>query len=403
MSCSHDMLCLTLDGGGLCTLGCSGDCATLRSAFADAQCTTIQVTNKLIGLCLPQAFKGTGARCVVSSECKSLICLPSIHGGGYCSEPCAEDAGCAKGMTCGDNACVQAGSLPVGWPCKSGYDCKSSHCISHPWGGFEKVCSQPCELASDCLKGTGCTPTASKPYCLPYGAPMLGSPCTKPGACGPNALCDKSELNGVGTCRASCDPFGNSLDCPEGARCVWVGERSETGGACHASGPGHAPGKNCDANNLCRVDLICAGTTPTDAICRQDCNPSNEASEQASCPSGQVCAPLVDDQGKPRTVGVCATVEEALTEVSPAPVDHELNFAARQVSLPEVKPYVPPPDKPTSETSSTQVGQESGCQSHGRAPSSGTPVIFLLLAVATILHRRRLADPAGPYWRQNSA
>ena len=232
---------------------------------------------------------------------------------------------------------------------------------------------------------------------------MLGSPCIKPGACGPDALCDKVDLDGVGTCRTACDPFGASLDCPEAMRCVWVGERSETTGACYPAGPGNPPGKECDMNNPCRVDLICAGSTQTNAVCRQDCAASTETGKQTTCSANQVCAPLVDDQGKPRSLGVCAASGEGLAEVMPAPTEHEINFAAKEVSLPQVKPYEPPTDSGSSDTARKASQEETGCQSRGRSPSSGLPVMILLVAGAAILCRRRASEPANPRSRYDSS
>ena len=366
-----ELICLALGDTGFCTAGCDGFCGGFGT------CTTVSMGGTVIGLCLPTSVGGFGAPCEAGPDCASLQCAPMAEGGGRCAVPCT--AGCPQDAICDEQGlCVRPGAREVGWPCASGFDCASGHCVESN-GTFPQVCALPCELAGDCPDGTGCTPTSSGAFCLPFGATPLGFPCLTEGACGNEARCVASDLPEVGVCRERCDAFAAIPDCEAGGRCVWVdGE-----GVCQPSGGGGIVGAPCDSGTRCRVDLLCVRDQAGAMSCRADCDPATGA----GCGASEVCATLEGDAGDAGPArGVCATADATFVLVEPDPAPPKFNFAARTLNFPDVVRWAPP--------AAEEGAAEDGCGGAPRRGRSGRPwtgVTLLLVVVAGWALRRRTA------------
>ncbi len=368
VSCGDTLFCLVLGDEGLCTAGCTSFCG------ADGEfgtCVAVQLSGTQVGLCLDLAGRAFGERCEVASDCASLLCAPNVAGGGTCTVRCSQ--GCPAGSSCGDDgSCVAPGEGGLGFPCASGFDCASGTCVTTNGKG---VCATACELASDCPKGTGCTPVAGVSYCLPFGPPPVGFPCATSGACGAAATCAKEGAVG-GICRTRCAAFGDSTDCDVGDRCVWTdGE-----GICRPAGGGGVPGAACDPNTPCRVDLVCAGSNASSGVCRSDCAPDTGE----GCPAGTSCVDLVETLAPTATPrGVCADAPGAQLRVEAAIAAGTKNFAARSIDGSDIGPWQPPDQ--------ARPPAESGC-SATPARGPGAPWASLgaaLLAAVAVGWRRQ--------------
>lgn len=354
---------MTLNGAGFCSQSCPCGGA--------GQCVQVQTGGLTGQLCVVPGTGSLGARCLGPSDCASLLCVPSITGYGFCSRGCKGKAECGAvaGFSCAPNGvCEKPGILPAGWPCESGFDCKTGLCASAPGGKFAKVCTQVCEFAGDCPAGTGCTPLGSNKLCLPYGQGVEGSACLTPGACASKLVCDVGLLPGVGACHVGCGPFGDDLDCPSGQRCIW--RQDNAAGACRVSADGVLPGQECAVDQRCRADLVCAGPEGKAPTCRPDC----ELASGAGCAPGQTCASIGDVAR-----GVCADDNKPLQAVlaHPTPID---NFAAVTVNLPDVVPaaaFRPAP-----------VPADDGCGA-GRSQSVSPVLAMLALALWGLTQRKR--------------
>lgn len=384
LACPSPLACLSGLGTGMCTIGCSTSCGPY------GQCVSFSNGSAAIGLCLQPGTGTFGQRCTRALDCQTMLCAPGLDGGGWCTQSCASDAGCQPPAVCDtDGLCARPGPLPVGWPCGSGFDCKTGRCADHSAKGWQRVCTLPCELAGDCPAGTGCTPTGTESLCLPFGPLADDAPCTAPGACGSGSLCDVGLVPGIGACQVACDPFTDEDQCPTGKRCVWVGDKSPKWGACRGSGGGALPGGTCDATSRCRVDLVCAGVTAKEAICRADCDLDVPPGQGGGCPAGQLCVALdtTDATGKRR--GACAAGGGALVQVPPAELVPS-NFAAVNLSLPQVKAWTPPDDQGTEEEGAPE--SEGGCSAAGphRARHDRPIALWgLALLVVGVLWRER--------------
>ncbi len=371
LACPSPLQCLVLEDRGMCTAGCAGNCGSF------GQCVQVQLGGTVLGICLDLKQRPFGGRCEAAADCKSLLCLPSIDGGGFCSAPCA--AGCPSGATCdGAGACVAKGLGPDGWPCGSGFDCGSGRCVGQ---GSERRCAQPCSLASDCAKGSGCAKPAgqSGTFCLPFGTPGPGAPCT--GACSGGATC-VAETTAVRVCRIGCDPFIAADSCPEGSKCVYRGGS----GHCRPGKAGSNIGDPCGPGNACLVDLVCAERDGV-ATCLADC----ELASGAPCAAGQTCAKLLgDDAGTGPARGVCA-LDGAARQIRSTAPESSANFAARTLTMPKVVAWAPIPEPEPPPT-------DSGCQSAAslRAGRSAWPPWALgALIVGIFLCRSRHAGLGG--------
>ncbi|MCO4762495.1 MAG: matrixin family metalloprotease [Myxococcales bacterium] len=364
VACPTGLFCLATGGEGFCTAGCTGFCGGF------GQCRQVQIGGQVAGLCLASKNLGFGERCEVAPDCASLACVPTLSGGGRCGRSCA--GGCPKGSKCGANGtvCVQPGALQVGWPCASGFDCATGLCVEHG-SVFSKVCANSCAGPNDCGEGTGCTPTSAGMFCLPFGTPAPGGPCTSPGACGAGSLCDTSMLPGVGSCAPECDPYSDATTCPAGMRCAWVGALSSKAGACRASGPGGLVGAECSATEPCRSDLICEGAS-SGGHCRKVC-----PSASSSCDGTQTCRATTGD-----AVHLCGPTGDVGSIIQPIQ-SLGSNFAARPLSLSGVTAYDDVAPKPT----------ETGCAARHPTRSDGTPLSLLglvLIGLVVVVRRRAL-------------
>lgn len=368
LACGDVRFCQTGGSQGFCTAPCPcnpGRCVEFSTG----------------GLCLAAGKRSFGQACTVPSDCASGWCLASLTGTGRCTAPCAGRGNpCSKEGTCSaQGACELPGTLPLGWPCASGFDCAEGSCLEVSGAKFARICTKPCSVASDCPAGTGCGKIGSDPYCLPGGPPAIEGPCLTPGACGSKMVCDTSSIDGVGACRALCAPYGDDLDCPAGDRCVWVGDRSASGGACRGVVGGGVAGVACSRDAACRVDLVCAGASASSAVCRPDC----ELSSGAGCASGQVCAHLGtawDAAGR----GACADAEGVLVEVAQGAAKGS-NFAAIAIDRPSIvaaAAFVAPAPKAVTEPA------PSGCQAHAR-PAAGFWSLLGALCLCVLPRRRR--------------
>mgnify|MGYP002631418901 CR=1 FL=1 len=374
-ACPGLMSCWTGLGDGVCT----NACVAHSQCTGGNKCTPLQGAN--VAVCLAAGGRTLGEPCLAASDCASLVCAPTLTGGGRCSNQCSDDEACNNSSCDGGGFCTSKGQLPLGWPCGSGFDCQSGACIKHPGGPFERACAIPCEIATDCPAGTGCTPNGAQAWCLPFGPPPPGGPCMTPGACGPGMLCDVGYVADYGACQGACDPFGDGLECDAGKRCVWVGAASALAGACRDSGGGKLLGEGCGPQDGCRVDLLCAGPSGT-PTCRRVCDP--DAADDV-CPSGQQCAPLdTSGEAKPRR-GACSEQPGTLTESPPVSKDKTNNFAAIDFTVAGVKPWQPPAPPSADEPDSKPEG---GC-SAGHGPSGAGGGWWLVLGLVAIWSRLR--------------
>ena len=386
LPCPEPLGCLPAEVVGMCTALCVTDCGVF------GQCREVFLGNQYRFICLVPGGTSAGSRCMVTSDCANNrpVCAPNIAGGGTCSSRCLVDSHCkGAGVQCdGGGFCTTKGQLPVGWPCASGFDCQTGKCVVHPGGPYDRACAAPCEVAADCPAGTGCTPLPTGSWCLPYGPPVYGAPCSTPGACGPGALCDVGLVPGLGACQAACDPFGDGAECPAGQRCVWVGAPSALNGACRDSGGGQSPGSGCSAGAPCRVDLVCADAG-SGATCLADCDPDANDGGHGACGAGEQCV-LLDSTGtvKPRR-GACSTAAGPLKHLAPTPdKDGDGNFAATALNLPGVEPWrAPGPPK-----SADEPVVDEGCVASPRRGGNLPTAIMLALALgllASIRYRVR--------------
>ena len=370
-ACGDTLVCLVLQDTGLCTAGCTSFCG-VNDEFGT--CVAVQLGGTPVGLCLDMAGRKFGERCEGAADCGSLLCESNIAGGGTCSVPCSQ--GCPNGSTCGGNgACVLPGDGGLGYPCASGFDCASGTCVTTNGKG---VCATECKLASDCPKGTGCTPTANGSFCLPYGPPPLGFPCATAGACGASALCVAEGPVGA-ICRKRCDPFGDSTDCEAGDRCVW----HDGDGICRPAGGGEIPGAACDPATPCRIDLVCAGISPSSATCRADCAPDSGT----GCTGSLSCVELQEEIAATATPrGVCGAEAGPLMVVPPSAVTGGKNFAARTIDGRKIGPWTPPEAEPPAEA--------SGCSAAPGPHQRANTLPWLALAAVAVLTLRRRSTRA---------
>lgn len=370
LACGKGRFCMTMNGAAFCTQACP--------CGSNAECFSVSTGGSI---CLAPGSGKLGDRCAGPAGCASLMCAPSIAGYGFCTQPCKLKAECGASGTCAANGlCEIKGSLPLGWPCETGFDCAGGQCSVHAGGKFARVCSKPCEIGADCPVGTGCTPASGGSLCLPFGPAVDGGPCLGDGACGTQLTCDVGLLPGVGACRTLCQPFGDDLDCPSGGRCVWLGATDgKATGACRPSGGGAVPGQECGTNLPCRVDLACAGAVAKSATCKPDC----DVATGAGCAPGQACVSLSGMPGGPGGRGVCsdqAGVQVLVLPVSPAGD----NFAARAVNLPKVIPaaeFKLPAPKVVEK-------DPEGCRAGRTARPLASLLLFLTALVACGLVRR---------------
>jgi len=394
--CHNQLFCLASSQDAFCTVGCTGFCGDF------GQCRQVgAIDTGGIGLCLRGLSKDPGQPCRAPPECKTMICAPSITGGGRCSARCVDDKSCAAGFKCDRGKpfsfCVKPGGLAVGWPCGSGFDCQSGLCVVAS-GPFSRVCSKSCKTTTDCPTGTGCTPTTGGSLCLPFGSAQLGSPCATVGACGKQMVCDGAALPGIGTCRYACNPFGDGHECKDGGRCAWVGESSSRLGACRGGSGGGLVGATCDTKLRCRQDLLCAGADGSTGTCARDC----DLATGDGCEAGDKCVALdVTDPKSTVPLGVCAKAAGDLVLVQPLDTGVAgSNFAAVSLDLGDkVLPYGSTfaGDQDNEDGEATAGGCAAAARSAGGSKSatggrSGTvpPVsVFLLLALGAMAIRLR--------------
>lgn len=368
-SCASDLAC----GDGFCQPAapvgfCAGSC---QDCGAPAQCVQTNVGP----LCLLRGPGVLGDPCWIPSDCKSMLCSPSVGGGGRCSQSCA--AGCPSGYSCAANdTCEKAGgalSLPVGWPCQSGFDCASGLCRATPGARFDSVCSASCKFATDCPLGSGCSLSGEQGWCLPssQSSGVAGQPCSASGQCAGGLVCDVGYLPELGACRVTCDPYAAvPSECASGEVCVGLGAGK---GACRpAIGGLKALNQPCSAAEPCRDDLVCAVVGGEAPRCLADC----AKSLPASCASSCVALAGAADRG------VCSAVDAAVAVAIAAAPAKSPNLFARSISLPDVVP-----------AAKWQYGPKAAATEGGCAAGRGgdLALLGLLMPVLWALRRRRAA------------
>lgn len=338
-------------------------------------------------LCLVRGSRKDGEFCLVPGDCASFVCAPSLAGGGHCTRSCK--SGCPTSPNkwrCGlENACVpdkSPAALAVGWPCRSGFDCQSGYCLATPGGKFDRTCTEPCTVATDCPAGTGCTKIKDATWCLPSAQQpaAVGAPCPASGVCGGNLVCDEGPLPAWKACRQACDPFAESANCGSAELCVYVGEGTAKG-ACRPAVGGKRPlGGSCAADEPCRDDLVCVADSAALGTCRRDCDLQN-----AGCSAGEQCAPLVSG-GRGACVPAAMVVPPLGVGILAPAAPTALNLSATTVNLPKV--VAAAKWKPGA---TDAAGQEDGCAAGGRPGGLAGMALSGALAVALLLRRRRRA------------
>lgn len=366
-TCASDLAC----GAGFCQPAdpvgfCAGSC---QDCPAPAQCVQTNVG----ALCLLRGQGKVGQPCWSPGDCQSMQCAPSIGGGGRCTQSCA--SGCPSGYICSAQSnCVKAGgalALPLGWPCASGFDCASGQCVATPGARFESVCSQVCELATDCPSGTGCSVKNDSGWCLPasQSTSAAGLPCPASGQCTGGLLCDQGYFPGLGACRTACNPYAPTpSECGSGEVCVWM---SGGKGACRpAQGGLKAYGQPCSALEPCRDDLVCASAGGAPAQCAADCHPATAE----GCSSPLACLSLAATAER----GICAAGSGPATAVPSLP-SAPPNLFARSINLPDVVPAA------QWKFTAKPVEEQGGCNSS----PAGSWWSLSLIGLAIVARRRR--------------
>lgn len=378
LACDKELFCLGAATGGFCTAQCLGQCGPFGS------CRQLQIGSQVVGLCIKGGGAVAGAPCEGAPDCGSMTCAPSLLSGGKCSQPCTKNSQCPAGFQCDGGSptgyCVRKGTLAIGWPCLSGFDCETGLC-AQSGGAFEQVCTRTCKVTTDCPEGTGCTPTKGGAICLPFGAPPAGSPCKNAGGCATGLVCDESDVPGAGVCRIKCNPFGDSKECTDGGRCAWVSTLvTATGGACRGGGGGGLTGVACSGTEPCRIDLACAGADPKTGLCRRNC----DMNDKEACGAGQSCVALTTTAKDGIRRGVCGKETGPLNEHRPLRKPATKNFTGGALDMKDtVLPYgsiVKKADEP-----------ESGCSATRRSDGAAGLVGLILLAMLAIC-RRKTAD-----------
>ncbi|MSP90761.1 MAG: matrixin family metalloprotease [Myxococcales bacterium] len=364
LACGAGRFCLPSGSGAFCTEACP--------CPATAQCASLSVGS----VCIVRGPGQFGDVCSVAADCATTVCAPSLAQGGRCSLSCSTKVPCPAGAACGpDSLCSTPGTLAVGWPCESGFDCKTGLCFPTPGGRFARVCAAACKVAGDCPAGTGCSNvTADTFLCLPFGLGVEDGPCTLPGSCESGLLCDPTLFDGVGACRRSCDPYADDLECSKGQRCAFVGPASKAGGACRPITAGQAAGQSCGVGKPCQTGLVCAQSAGVAPTCLPDC----AVDTGTGCIGGTGCAALGDSATTGR--GVCAEATAPFVEVA-APAALPKNAAARTVHLPDVVPVAA--FKPAAPAAAASPKDE-GCQAASSPSAPSMPTWIALLGAALV-------------------
>lgn len=384
VACVDSGFCMTVTNGqAFCTTGCNSGCKN------GSVCNSAN-------LCVERGKRPDGEVCRVPGDCISSVCMASSWRAGTCGrtcsfgcaigELCGQDGqcrvecskGCPAGMACGSDGTCR-GPMGPGWPCGSTYDCTSGECVTLSGLQFAAICTQSCEVPSDCPPGTGCSSTTKGMLCIPGKSLTAGSPCTTSAMCGKGNGCDLSKIfGGFGKCVPTCAPFGLSGDCTAISGtgvCAWNGDS----GLCVSDTSGKKEGTSCDAQSPCRADLVCAQIGSSSA-CRIDCDLNNPV-----CAEGLSCLAL--DGSSVR--GVCADGGAEAKSVVPA-LQKVLNPDARDVSLPSVVPisqWQPPP------IATATPGVKSSCSSSREG--DGNSFFFLLVGGCLYWGYRRWGQPPG--------
>lgn len=367
LACPDPLFCLVLGEAGMCTAACNGWCGSFGN------CVGVELQGTPIGLCLAERNRPFGARCEAPADCASLLCVPTVEGGGVCGQACP--SACPGGASCLDGQCVVPGTRALGWPCRSGFDCTSGQCSET---GSQGICSQSCVLATDCPAGTGCVPRPGGSVCLPFGPQPPGSACQGDGSCAGDAMC-VHDAAGDGACQLRCDPFDPQEVCDDGGWCAFAGGR---GGAC-VGGQGGGPGAACSASAACRPDLVCAAASGSGgATCHHDC----ERATGKGCPASTPCQSLeggAADDGPER--GACAASAGPWRRVAPDSAMVIDNFAAIPLQEPSITAWQPVRDAEPD---------EAGCQ-QGQRPSRPLPLALVAALTWLCLANRRRGGTPG--------
>ncbi|MBI5609581.1 MAG: matrixin family metalloprotease [Deltaproteobacteria bacterium] len=371
--CASDLAC----GAGYCMPASpTGFCtATCDICNAPGQCFDTSVGP----LCLVRGNAALGQPCFVPGDCQSFQCAATMEGGGRCTRSCSQ--GCPSSWHCGiDSQCVpdaSPGTLPIGWPCRSAFDCQTGICLATPGGRFEKTCTINCAVASACPVGTGCTAISDQNWCLPSAlAPATeGLPCPASGQCGAGLVCDDGLLPDLPACHRACAPFAAESGCASGQICVFKGGSPAIGACREPVADRRGVGAPCTAYEACSDDLVCVAVTAASGTCRSDCDPKS-----STCSSSEICVALAAGGRGACVPAGSVTSADPLPEV--APIKDKLpNTAARTLNLPAVvKASAWKPKEKAAEPA-------SGCQTG--APTNHTAALGLLAAALVVARRRR--------------
>jgi hypothetical protein len=225
---------------------------------------------------------GLGARCKVSGDCASTLCLNSA-----CDTPSCHDGVKNQGesdVDCG-GSCPACGS---GKACGGRNDCASLVCA-------QAVCAAPSctdatknQTESDVDCGGGCPACANgsacgaagdcaSAYC--NGSSVCASPTCTDGA--KNA--DETDVDCGGSCPTRC---ANSGTCKAASDCVSA--------FCNASGVCASPTCSDGARNGDETDIDCGGSCPNDCAPGQGCSFNGDCTSHL-CGGVTCLAPKCDD------------------------------------------------------------------------------------------------------------
>ncbi len=280
-------------GTGICIAGATRDCDPYECNTAGTACfescitaTECKAPNSCaLGNC---GAKGIGAPCTLNSDCGSNFCADRV----CCDEACT-------GLC---RACNVSGSVGA--------------CTNVPQGvadSEENTCrpTRPEDCGNDgtCDGRGGCNVWGADTRCsmmsCPEGASAItnSSNCNGMGSCMPQTeqLCGNSLCNSASnTCKTSCTPETQTLDCKAGFECVNIGGKNICGLK--------PQGASCRESTECSAGLFCIDET----CCNKD-----KCGTCQSCKNAQgVCANVVagekdldscvsDNNNVCGTIGIC--------------------------------------------------------------------------------------------------
>jgi hypothetical protein len=261
--------------------------ATGQTAYCSRACPPACPSGMecLGGYCLQGGTLALGAPCQSSYECASLTCATMSPGVYVCASDCATDADCPAGFGCAWEMCFRTGATPFGQPCDRHTDCASAYCAGY---APAKYCSDDCRADADCPLGAYCTASG---YCSKVNI-VTGGPCLVSGDCPDGDFCRyDSETAAHGTCATECNPYTGE-SCPAGQVCAWVEMAwvQRIKGECKPRNRNPSEGADCDPAVGCEWDAVCARHDGGPYRCWAHCR----ADMGTGCTGGALCLPVHD-------------------------------------------------------------------------------------------------------------